>query len=167
LKTVYLGLGSNMGNREAALQQAIRILHSQDLRIRRLSSVYETSPQENVAQPWFLNMVLQAETTLFPMRLLLRAMNVEMKMGRKRHVAKGPRIIDVDILLYGNTIVNSQRLQIPHPGIPGRRFVLEPLAELTPDLRHPVNQRTMRDLLSGTTEQSVKKVAFRPEIPEI
>src|SRR4051794_20455499 len=156
-----------MGNREAALQQAIQFLHSQDLRIRRLSSVYETSPQELVDQPWFLNMVVEAETTLFPMRLLLRVMNIERRMGRKRLVVKGPRIIDFDILLYGDTVVDSMTLVIPHPGIAARRFVLEPLAELAPELRHPVNRRTIRALLEGTAGQTVRKVPFTPEIPEL
>jgi 2-amino-4-hydroxy-6-hydroxymethyldihydropteridine diphosphokinase len=167
LKIVYLGLGSNLGNREAALQQAIRLLHSPDLLIRRISSVYETSPQENVDQPWFLNMVVEAETTLFPMRLLLRVMNIERRSGRKRLVAKGPRVIDIDILLYGNAVVESMKLNIPHPGIPARRFVLQPLVELAPELRHPVNRRTMRDLLEGTAGQAVRKVTFMPEIPEL
>src|SRR4051794_12303233 len=156
-----------MGNREAALQQAIQFLHAQDLRIKRLSSVYETSPQELVSQPWFLNMVVEAETTLFPMRLLLRVMNVERKMLRKRVVPKGPRVIDIDILLYGNTVVDASKLKFPHPGIPPRRFVLEPLAEFVPGLRHPTNQRAVKDLLAGTLDQAVRKVPFLPEIPEL
>jgi 2-amino-4-hydroxy-6-hydroxymethyldihydropteridine diphosphokinase len=167
LKTVYLGLGTNVGNREEALQQAIALLHSEDLQIKRLSSVYETSPQELTAQPWFLNMVLEAETTLMPMRLLTRVMKVEKEMGRKRIVAKGPRVIDIDILFHGSAVVDTPQLTIPHPGVPTRRFVLEPLCELKPDLRHPVIQRPVRDLLSQTLGQAVKKVAFQPQIPEL
>ncbi len=165
MKIVYLSLGSNVGDREAALQQSIQYLHSEDLRIKRLSSVYETSPRDVTAQPWFLNMVLEAETSLFPMRLLLRVLNIERKMGRKRMVAKGPRFIDIDILWYGGFIVETAQLSIPHPRIAERRFVLEPLAELAPELRHPANRRTIRELLSGTTGQAVKKVAFQPLIP--
>jgi 2-amino-4-hydroxy-6-hydroxymethyldihydropteridine diphosphokinase len=156
-----------MEDREAALQQAIRYLHSEDLQIKRLSSVYETSPQDVTAQPWFLNMVLEAETTLFPMRLLLRVLNIERKMGRKRTVAKGPRAIDIDILFHGGFIVETAQLSIPHPKIAERRFVLEPLAELAPELRHPGNQRTVREMLSGTTGQALKRSAFRPEIPSL
>jgi 2-amino-4-hydroxy-6-hydroxymethyldihydropteridine diphosphokinase len=167
LKTVYLGLGTNLGNREEALQQAITLLHSEDLQIKRLSPVYETSPQELTAQPWFLNMVLEAETTLMPMRLLTRVMKVEKEMGRKRIVAKGPRVIDIDILFHGSAVVDTPQLTIPHPGVPTRRFVLEPLCELKPDLRHPVIQRPVRDLLSQTLGQAVKKVAFQPQIPEL
>ena len=166
MKTVYLALGTNMGDREKALQTAIDKLHSADLQIKRLSSVYETSPQELIAQPWFLNMVLEAETTLFPVRLLGRVMNIERNMGRKRLVAKGPRVIDIDILFHGSAIVNTSHLSIPHPGISERRFVLEPLAELVPDLRHPANQRTIRDLLPGTAGQIVKRSAFVPKIPD-
>jgi len=166
LKTVYLGLGTNLGDREHALQEAIDHLHSADLRIKRLSSVYETSPQELIEQPWFLNMVVEAETSLFPMRLLGRVMNIERKMGRKRLVSKGPRVIDIDILLHGSAVVNTAHLVIPHPGIAARRFVLEPLAELVPNLRLPPNQRTIRDLLIGAASQTVKKSAFVPRIPE-
>jgi 2-amino-4-hydroxy-6-hydroxymethyldihydropteridine diphosphokinase len=167
VKTVYLSLGSNMGYRERTLQEAIRNLHSADLKITRLSSVYETSPRDVAAQPWFLNMVIEAETTLFPMRLLLRVMNIERKMGRKRLVAKGPRVIDIDILFHGGAMVDTPQLTIPHPRIAERRFVLEPLAELVPELRHPVNQRRIRELLSATSGQAVRKVAFRPELPEL
>ncbi len=154
-----------MGDREEALQTAIRHLHSKDLRIKRLSSVYETSPQEMISQPWFLNMVVEADTTLLPMRLLTRVAAVERKMGRKRVVAKGPRVIDIDILFHGNAVVDTPVLHIPHPGIPNRRFVLEPLAELAPELRHPVSRRTVREMLAGTLGQATKKIAFCPAIP--
>ena len=155
-----------MGDRERALQSAIDNLHNADLRIKRLSSVYETSPQELISQPWFLNMVLEAETSLFPIRLLGRVMNVERKMGRKRLVAKGPRVIDIDILFHGSAVVNTPHLTIPHPGIASRRFVLEPLAELAPDMRHPTNQRTIRELLLGPVGQIVRRSAFVPRIPD-
>lgn len=165
MKTVYLGLGTNMGDREHYLQSAIDNLDSADLRITQLSSVYETSPLDLISQAWFLNMVVEAETSLFPIRLLGRVMNIERKMGRKRLVAKGPRVIDIDVLLYGNTIVTTPHLTIPHPGMAARRFVLEPLADLAPHLRHPPSQRTTRDLLLGTLDQNVKKTAYMPNIP--
>jgi 2-amino-4-hydroxy-6-hydroxymethyldihydropteridine diphosphokinase len=154
-----------MGNREEALQRAIRLLHSSDLRIVRMSSVYETSPMDMTAQPWFLNMVVEAETSLFPMRLLLRVLNVERKMGRRRSRPKGPRIIDIDILFHSNAIVETPQLKIPHPRAAERRFVLEPLAELAPEMRHPGSHRSVRDLLSATAGQAVRKVKFRPYIP--
>jgi 2-amino-4-hydroxy-6-hydroxymethyldihydropteridine diphosphokinase len=164
---VYLSLGSNIGNREQALQEAITHLHAPDLRITRISSVYETTPQDNRIQPWFLNMVAEAETTLFPMRLLLRCMNIERRMGRKRLTPKGPRTIDIDILLHGSFIMNTPQLQIPHPRLAERRFVLEPLSELSPELRHPATRRTVRELLTATLSQHVCKTDYKPEVPEI
>lgn len=165
MKTVYLALGSNQGNREEALQEAVRRLHGPDLIIKRISSVYETAPQEKHDQPWFLNAVLEAETILLPMRLLLRIANIERLMGRKRIVPKGPRTIDIDILFHGNAVMHAAKLEIPHPRIAERRFVLEPLAELAPDLRHPENMQTVRELLGKTLVQPVKKTAIRLEVP--
>ena len=167
MKTVYFGLGSNIGDREDALQRAITALHAPDLRITRLSSVYETAPQDVTNQPMFLNLVAEAKTSLFPMRVLLRALNIERKLGRKRVMAKGPRIIDIDILLFGAFVVDTPQLVVPHPRLADRRFVLEPLCELAPDLRHPVLLRSMRELLAGTAAQHAKKVAFRPVIPGV
>ncbi|HUS08160.1 MAG TPA: 2-amino-4-hydroxy-6-hydroxymethyldihydropteridine diphosphokinase [Bryobacteraceae bacterium] len=165
MQTVYLSLGSNIGNREEALQRAIQLLDSDDLRIQRLSPVYETSPVGLVSQPWFLNMVVEAHTTLFPMRLLQRVLHTERKMGRRRSIPQGPRVIDIDILFHGNFVVETPQLKIPHPRAAGRRFVLEPLAELSPDLRHPLHHRTVRELLAATASQKVHKVAFQPEMP--
>ncbi|MGH9628324.1 MAG: 2-amino-4-hydroxy-6-hydroxymethyldihydropteridine diphosphokinase [Bryobacteraceae bacterium] len=165
MKIIYLSLGSNIGNREEALQQALRHLHAADLQIRRISSVYETKPVDFTSQPWFLNLVAEAETSLFPIRLLQRTQNVERKMGRKRLGYKGPRVIDIDILLYGGFRVNTARLDIPHPRLTERRFVLEPLVELVPEMRHPVSRRTMRELLPATAAQAVHKILFRPELP--
>ena len=139
-------------------------MQAPDLRITRLSSVYETSPQDLPQQPWFLNMVVEGETALFPMRLLLRVANIERKMGRKRTQQKGPRSIDIDILLHGSFVVNTPQLRIPHPSMAKRRFVLEPLAELAPDLRHPESRRTIRELLTQTTGQACRKSGFRPSL---
>lgn len=165
MKTVYLALGSNQGNREHALQEAVGRLHRSDLNILRISSVYETAPQEKLDQPWFLNAVVEAETTLFPMRLLLRIANIERQMGRKRIVPKGPRIIDIDILLHGTAVVHMPKLDIPHARLAERRFVLEPLAELAPDLRHPESMKPVRDLLANTLAQVVRKTDLRLQIP--
>jgi 2-amino-4-hydroxy-6-hydroxymethyldihydropteridine diphosphokinase len=166
MKTVYLSLGSNVGDREAALQQAISHLHGPDLRLVRLSSVYETAPVDLAAQPMFLNIVVQAETSLFPMRLLLRVANVERKMGRTRRSPKGPRNIDIDILIYGHAVVETPSLVIPHESMHKRRFVLEPLLELAPDLRHPVLNRSVKEMLAGTTGQQVRRTELKLHLPE-
>lgn len=167
MKTVYLGLGSNVGDREAMLQAAIDKLHSREVRITRLSSVYETEPMDVPNQRWFLNLVAEAEMTLFPMQLLARTAKVEALLGRKRRLPKGPRTIDIDILFYGNAIIDTPVLTVPHPRISERRFVLAPLAELVPDLKHPVSRRTIRNLLDELSGQTVRRVEFRPVIPEL
>jgi 2-amino-4-hydroxy-6-hydroxymethyldihydropteridine diphosphokinase len=165
LKRAYLSLGSNLGQREDHLQQAIDRLSAAGVKILRVSAVHETEPRDLPHQPWFLNLVLEVETDLFPMQLLARLQKIEAELGRKRLVAKGPRTIDIDILLFGNFVMETERLTIPHPRLTERRFVLEPLVELAPELRHPVSRRTMRELLAGTAGQAMKRVAFRPRLP--
>jgi 2-amino-4-hydroxy-6-hydroxymethyldihydropteridine diphosphokinase len=165
LKTTYLSLGSNIGNREAELQSAINRLHSHDFQITRISSVYETEPIEYLDQPRFLNVVVEAQTTIFPMRLLVRIGNLEKQMGRKRGISKGPRNIDIDIVLFGKFIVDTPQLQIPHPRFAERRFVLEPLVELAPDLRHPVTRQTMKELLAAAPNQFVRKLPVHLDLP--
>lgn len=160
-KTIYLSLGSNVGNREQMLQAAIDALNSGSLRVKRVSSVYETEPQELRNQRWFLNLVVEAETELFPRQLLARIAKIEQQLGRSRAAAKGPRTIDIDILFYGNFKVDTPQLTIPHPRFSARRFVLAPMVELAPELRDPVTRRSMRDLLAATAQQAVKKVEFR------
>jgi 2-amino-4-hydroxy-6-hydroxymethyldihydropteridine diphosphokinase len=162
MRTVYLGLGSNVGERERALQAAIDKLQAPDFRILRISSVYETAPRDVVEQPHFLNLVLEAETSLFPIQLMKRGQLVERELGRKRLAAKGPRPLDVDLLLYAGTKVACPILQVPHPRLHERRFVLEPLVELAPDLRHPVLLKPMRELLRATAGQQVRKIEWKP-----
>jgi 2-amino-4-hydroxy-6-hydroxymethyldihydropteridine diphosphokinase len=157
MKLVYLGLGSNLGDREKMLRAAIAELSTAELRILRVSPVYETEPQEVSGQAWFLNAVLEAETDLFPRQLLHRTSRVEQKLGRKRLAPKGPRTIDIDILLFGKAVVNTAELTIPHPRLAERRFVLQPLADLVPDLRHPVTRRTVREMLDALTGQTVRR----------
>ena len=122
------------------------------------SRIYETEPVDYVEQAWFLNQVVEAETTLFPMQLLARVGRVERDLGRKRTVRKGPRTIDIDILFYGAAVVETRRLEIPHPRIAERRFVLVPLAELVPDLRHPVTHRTVRQMLESAPPAVVRPI---------
>jgi 2-amino-4-hydroxy-6-hydroxymethyldihydropteridine diphosphokinase len=157
LKTVYLGLGSNLGDREATLRSAVRELEHAGIQILRLSSFYETEPQGYAAQPWFLNAVAEARTELFPRQLLHRAQAIERALGRKRSFPNAPRTIDIDILLFGNFIIHAPGLEVPHPRYRERRFVLAPLAELAPDLRDPVTKQTAREMLAALKGQSVQR----------
>ncbi len=157
-KTAYLSLGSNLGDRERNLRDALGLLAGPRLRVLRVSSLYETAPLELRDQPWFLNAVAEVETDLFPKQLLARVQKIERQLGRKRIVPKGPRTIDIDILLYGAAVIDAEELQVPHPRLAERRFVLEPLAELAPDLRHPVTRRTVAEMLHAVTGQQVRKL---------
>jgi len=158
LKIVYIGLGSNLGDREANLRTAREQIAAPDLRVLRESSIYETAPRDIEDQPWFLNQVIECETDLFPRQLLARLKKIERAMGRKHRIAKGPREIDLDILLYGDAVVKSPELEVPHPRLSERRFVLEPLAELAPDKKHPGTRRTVREMLAGVSNQVMKKI---------
>jgi 2-amino-4-hydroxy-6-hydroxymethyldihydropteridine diphosphokinase len=157
LKTVYLGLGSNLGDRAATLSAAMQNLDSPELRLMRASGLYETEPMGLKEQPWFLNQVGEFETTLFPRQLLQRTKKIENELGRKRGVRNGPRTLDIDILLYGSAIVRSEELEIPHPRFRERRFVLAPLAELNPDLRDPVSGQQVKALLATLSGQTIRR----------
>ena len=158
MKTIYLSLGSNVGGREHNLRTAIDRLRAPDLHILRTSPVYETEPMDYTAQRWFLNLVVEAETRLFPKLLLSRIARIEHELGRVRTVAKGTRTIDIDILLYGRAVVESATLEIPHPRMAERRFVLAPLADLVPHLRHPVTHKTVREMLDAAPVQKVRLI---------
>jgi 2-amino-4-hydroxy-6-hydroxymethyldihydropteridine diphosphokinase len=158
LKTIFLALGSNLGDREANLRDALRRLESADLGVTRRSSLYETAPQELLDQPAFLNAVIEAETNLFPMQLLARVREVEREMGRRRVTPKGPRNIDIDILFYGRSVIASPELEVPHPRIAQRRFVLEPLAEIAPGFRHPLIGKTASEMLQALEPQGVRRL---------
>jgi 2-amino-4-hydroxy-6-hydroxymethyldihydropteridine diphosphokinase len=144
LKTVYLSLGSNLGDREANLRAALERLQP-----ARVSRIYETEPVDVRNQPYFLNLVAEIETSRMPMQLLAYTQRIERELGRVRTVPKGPRTLDIDILFHGSSVIRSAKLEIPHPRLQDRRFVLAPLAELAPDFRHPVTGRSVREMLQG------------------
>jgi 2-amino-4-hydroxy-6-hydroxymethyldihydropteridine diphosphokinase len=153
-KTIYLSLGSNVGDREANLRAAIDELPHAGVEVTRVSSFYETEPVDLRQQPWFLNCVVEVETH-FDADMLLRALReIEAKMGSKKLVAKGPRLIDMDILLYGGDTIDTPELQVPHPRMHLRRFVLAPLAEIAPLALHPSLKRTVKQLLEETADRS-------------
>ena len=152
---IYLSLGSNLGDRAANLQCAIEALPEAGVRVLRRSSLYETEPVDFLDQPWFLNCVVEGETALPPEQLLFALQGIECEMGSRKLVARGPRIMDLDILFYGQAVIHSAEMEIPHPRLAERRFVLVPFAELAPALRHPVLQATIADLLAATKDTSV------------
>jgi 2-amino-4-hydroxy-6-hydroxymethyldihydropteridine diphosphokinase len=158
---VYLGLGSNIGEREVMLRSALDALNGPDLRLLRASGLYETEPVSLREQPWFLNLVAEFETELKPLDLLSRAQRVERELGRERSIPNGPRSIDIDILLYGDVVMKTVEVEIPHPRYTERRFTLAPLAELNPELRDPVTGRSMPSMLAGLEGQVVRRLDFQ------
>jgi len=161
-QTVHLSLGSNLGDRAKNLRDAIAALRNSGVSVARVSSVYETEPVDYLDQPWFLNCAVEAETELPALELLRALRGIEAQMGGKKLIAKGPRLIDIDILLYGNEIVDTPELQVPHPRMHLRRFVLEPLAEIAPNVQHPISRVSVADLLACTPDKSVVRVAAGP-----
>jgi 2-amino-4-hydroxy-6-hydroxymethyldihydropteridine diphosphokinase len=161
-KLIYISLGSNLGDRAANLERAIETLAEIGVRVLRRSSIYETEPVDFLAQPWFLNCVVEAETSLEPRQLLEELQAIERKVGSKKLVPRGPRIIDLDILFYETSVIHEAGMEIPHPRLMERRFALVPLAELAPELRHPVLRKTIAELLAATQDRSAVRV-WQPE----
>ena len=158
-KTAYIGLGSNIGDRAENLKRAIDFLKAKEgLEVKKGSSYYETEPVGFKEQGWFLNAVAEVETSLSPEGILRVCQEIEDEMGRKRGVRGGPRIIDLDILLYGDSIVDREDLKIPHPLMHNRKFVLVPLVEIAPEVIHPVLKKTVSSLLRELQdEQQVRR----------
>jgi 2-amino-4-hydroxy-6-hydroxymethyldihydropteridine diphosphokinase len=154
---VFLSLGSNVGDRGKNLRAAIDALPGLGVQIKRVSSIYETEPVDLLEQPWFLNCVVEGETTVPPATLLKELRKLERRMGSKKLVARGPRLIDLDILVYGSQTIDLPELQVPHPRMHLRRFVLAPLAEIAPDLKHLSWSGTAAHLLAGLSDSSVVK----------
>jgi 2-amino-4-hydroxy-6-hydroxymethyldihydropteridine diphosphokinase len=158
-KITYLSLGSNLGDREANVRAALDRLAELGT-VKAVSSFYETEPVGLIAQPWFLNCAVKLDTEKMPRQLIAGVLNLEREMGRQRKQKNGPRIIDIDILLFGTSVIETAGLTVPHPRLHERRFVLEPLAEIAPEVRHPVLKRTVRELRDSLSPgQTVRRRA--------
>jgi 2-amino-4-hydroxy-6-hydroxymethyldihydropteridine diphosphokinase len=156
--TVYLALGSNLGDRRGNLTAALRRLSSVVV-IDALSSLYETEPVGYLDQPQFLNMVCRGRTLLSAPKLLKDTQEIEVALGRQSTFRNGPRPIDIDILLYDDLHIEQENLTIPHPRMTERAFVLAPLAEIAPELVHPMSGKTIQQLLLAVSREGIEKVA--------
>lgn len=146
MPTAYIGIGSNLGDREDNCERAIKLLEAGDIKVEKRSSMIETEPWGAEDQPKFINMAVEIETDLEPVELLSLLKKIECEIGRRPAERWGPRIIDLDILLYDDLIIKMPKLEIPHPHIAEREFVLKPLSEIAPDKIHPVLKKSIKDL---------------------
>ena len=153
-KVVYIALGSNVGDRAAMLERAMAAMNLAGIRVSQQSSFYVTEPVDAPGQARFLNAVVEAETSLLPLQLLHALLRIERELGRRRITPHGPRTIDLDILFYGSSVIRSKELQVPHPRLSERRFVLVPLAQIAPEFRHPALHKSITQLLAETPDRS-------------
>jgi 2-amino-4-hydroxy-6-hydroxymethyldihydropteridine diphosphokinase len=161
LNLAYLSLGSNIGDREAHLRDALARLGAAGRVVAR-SSFYEAEPVEFTRQPWFLNCAAALETGQTPLQLMATILQIEKEMGRRRVQKKGPRSIDIDILMFGDTVMDSEELTVPHPAMHQRRFVLEPLSEIAPNAVHPIFKKTISELRDSLQAgQAVRKINMK------
>jgi len=158
METVYLSLGANIGARAENIVRGIEALSARGVRVTRKSSLYETEPVEMTSLGWFLNCVVEAKTDLAPEALMQVLLGIEMSLGRERRVPHGDRPIDMDILLYGPSVVRTKKVEIPHPRMAERRFVLGPFAEIAPGALHPVLKKTIAELLAATNDRSKVRI---------
>jgi 2-amino-4-hydroxy-6-hydroxymethyldihydropteridine diphosphokinase len=157
---VYLSLGSNLGDRQVNLRTAVgKLLNLGN--VLTVSSIYETEPVEFTEQPWFLNCVVLMQTEMLPKFFFAGIQEIEKEMGRQRSQPKGPRTIDIDILLFGNATITTPQLTVPHPAMKERRFVLAPLAEIAPDVKIPGSKQTSRELLDELPKNDARVKKFR------
>jgi 2-amino-4-hydroxy-6-hydroxymethyldihydropteridine diphosphokinase len=166
---VYLSLGANVGDREAALLDAVRRIRTlSQTQIERVSSVYETAPWGFLEQEPYLNCVLSSRTRIGATAFFQMLKNIEKEMGREPAERNHPRLIDIDILFFGDEIIDTPDLAIPHVSIPDRRFVLEPFCEIAPDFVHPVLRKTMRELLSTCQDKGdIRRLDYTLEAPDV
>ena len=167
LKTAYLALGSNLGDRAALIEQAVGLLTQAGVRVRRRSALYETEPVGMSGGRWFLNCVLEVETERMPLGLLHLLQGIERQLGRRPAGVLCPeaRRMDIDILIYGEQVTRSPELTLPHPRLHERRFALEPLRELAPEWRHPVTRQTAGEMLSTLADRGAVRRLPLPSGP--
>jgi len=154
MHTAYIALGSNVGDRTDNIRRAVALLGQCGVSVTRLSSLYETEPVGYLDQPWFLNAALEATTSLAPEQLLSTLRTIESDMGSSKPFLNGPRLIDLDILLYGDAVIDTPSLQVPHPRMLLRNFVLAPLAEIAPQLRHPSWSASVAEIYAESPDRS-------------
>lgn len=165
-KNVYLSLGSNLANRKSNLTRALSLL-SDVSKIRRVSPIYQTVPIEFEQQPNFLNMACLLSTSYEPQEFLKVVKRIEKMMGRKKSFKNGPRLIDIDIIFWGNQVISDEHLQVPHPRASQREFVLRPISRISPSFVHPILRKTVTSLLKALQPQGVRYFAKAPNIQDI